>query len=213
MSQGVVQTPRTATQMVTSDRRARSRDRRGPVASQIAIKQLGTNGGGFFNVNSAHPFENPTPLSNFLEMFAILLHPGGAHLHVRQDGRQRRGRAGRSSPPCGSCMVVGLVITVPGERDPATAGDAGGRHLRQPPAATWRARRSASAWRRPRSGRSRPPTPRTAASTRCTTPTSRSAGSLPMFNIAIGEVIFGGVGSRPVRHARSTSSSPCSSAG
>jgi K+-transporting ATPase ATPase A chain len=48
----------------------------GPAASQIAIKQLGTNGGGFFNVNSAHPFENPTPLSNFLEMLAILLIPG-----------------------------------------------------------------------------------------------------------------------------------------
>ncbi len=45
----------------------------GPAASQIAIKQLGTNGGGFFNVNSAHPFENPTPLSNFLELLAILL--------------------------------------------------------------------------------------------------------------------------------------------
>jgi len=45
----------------------------GPAASQIAIKQLGTNGGGFFNVNSAHPFENPTPLSNFLETLAILL--------------------------------------------------------------------------------------------------------------------------------------------
>jgi K+-transporting ATPase ATPase A chain len=47
----------------------------GPVASQVAIKQLGTNGGGFFNVNSAHPFENPTPLTNFLEMLAILLIP------------------------------------------------------------------------------------------------------------------------------------------
>lgn len=47
----------------------------GPVASQEAIKQLGTNGGGFFNVNSAHPFENPTPLTNFLEMLAILLIP------------------------------------------------------------------------------------------------------------------------------------------
>jgi K+-transporting ATPase ATPase A chain len=45
----------------------------GPAASQIAIKQLGTNGGGFFNVNSAHPFENPTPFSNFLELLAILL--------------------------------------------------------------------------------------------------------------------------------------------
>jgi len=47
----------------------------GPAASQIAIKQLGTNGGGFFNANSAHPFENPTPLSNYLEALAILLIP------------------------------------------------------------------------------------------------------------------------------------------
>jgi K+-transporting ATPase ATPase A chain len=47
----------------------------GPAASQIAIKQLGTNGGGFFNANSAHPLENPTPLSNFLELIAILLIP------------------------------------------------------------------------------------------------------------------------------------------
>jgi len=47
----------------------------GPVASQIAIKQLGTNGGGYFNVNSCHPYENPTPLSNFLEALAILLIP------------------------------------------------------------------------------------------------------------------------------------------
>lgn len=49
----------------------------GPAASQIAIKQLGTNGGGFFNVNSAFPFENPTPFSNFLQMLAILLIPAG----------------------------------------------------------------------------------------------------------------------------------------
>jgi K+-transporting ATPase ATPase A chain len=45
----------------------------GPAASQVAIKQLGTNGGGFFNVNSSHPFENPTPLSNFFELLSILL--------------------------------------------------------------------------------------------------------------------------------------------
>jgi K+-transporting ATPase ATPase A chain len=49
----------------------------GPAASQIAIKQLGTNGGGFFNANSAHPYENPTPFSNFIEMLAIFLIPGG----------------------------------------------------------------------------------------------------------------------------------------
>src|SRR5207302_990940 len=48
----------------------------GPVASQEAIKQLGTNGGGFFNANSAHPYENPTPLSNLLQMFLIFLIPG-----------------------------------------------------------------------------------------------------------------------------------------
>jgi K+-transporting ATPase ATPase A chain len=47
----------------------------GPAASQVAIKQLGTNGGGFFNANSAHPLENPTPLTNFVEMLAILLIP------------------------------------------------------------------------------------------------------------------------------------------
>jgi K+-transporting ATPase ATPase A chain len=49
----------------------------GPAASQIAIKQLGTNGGGFFNVNSSHPFENSTPLSNFFEMLALILIPAG----------------------------------------------------------------------------------------------------------------------------------------
>jgi K+-transporting ATPase ATPase A chain len=48
---------------------------RGPVASQLAIKQLGTNGGGFFNVNAAHPFENPTPLTNFSEVLSILVLP------------------------------------------------------------------------------------------------------------------------------------------
>ena len=49
----------------------------GPVASQEAIKQFGTNGGGFFNANSAHPFENPTPVTNFLAMFLIFLIPAG----------------------------------------------------------------------------------------------------------------------------------------
>ena len=58
----------------------------GPVASQEAIKMIGTNGGGFFNANSAHPFENPTPFSNFLQMLFIFVIPGRADLHVRQDG-------------------------------------------------------------------------------------------------------------------------------
>ncbi|HMK59896.1 MAG TPA: potassium-transporting ATPase subunit KdpA [Dissulfurispiraceae bacterium] len=66
----------------------------GPAASQIAIKQLGTNGGGFFNVNSAHPFENPTPLSNFVEMLAILLIPAAlCYTFGRMVKDQRQGWA------------------------------------------------------------------------------------------------------------------------
>lgn len=56
----------------------------GPVASQEAIKMLGTNGGGFFNANSAHPFENPTPLTNFLEMLSIFLIPAGLCITLGQ---------------------------------------------------------------------------------------------------------------------------------
>jgi K+-transporting ATPase ATPase A chain len=66
----------------------------GPVASQEAIKMLGTNGGGFFNANSAHPFENPTPLSNFLEMLSIFLIPAGLTCTLgRMTGSQRHGWA------------------------------------------------------------------------------------------------------------------------
>ncbi len=66
----------------------------GPVASQIAIKQLGTNGGGFFNVNSAHPFENPTAITNFLSMLAILAIPAAfTFTYGRLVGDQRQGRA------------------------------------------------------------------------------------------------------------------------
>ncbi|MBS0197999.1 MAG: potassium-transporting ATPase subunit KdpA [Planctomycetes bacterium] len=62
----------------------------GPAASQIAIKQLGTNGGGFFNVNSAHPLENPTPLSNFMEVLAILLIPAALCLTFGEMVKDRR---------------------------------------------------------------------------------------------------------------------------
>ncbi len=66
----------------------------GPVASQIAIKQLGTNGGGFFNVNSAHPYENPTPFSNFLEVLSILLIPAAlCYTFGRMVGDTRQGWA------------------------------------------------------------------------------------------------------------------------
>lgn len=62
----------------------------GPAASQIAIKQLGTNGGGFFNANSAHPYENPTPLSNFFELIALLLIPAATTYTFGMLVRNRR---------------------------------------------------------------------------------------------------------------------------
>ncbi|UJR82901.1 potassium-transporting ATPase subunit KdpA [Sandaracinus amylolyticus] len=96
VSQGVVQTfDGAATARLLDAEGATVIDQilaRGPAASQIAIKQLGTNGGGFFNVNSAHPFENPTALSNFFELLAILLIPAalcftfGAMVRDRRQG-------------------------------------------------------------------------------------------------------------------------------
>ena len=64
----------------------------GPVASQVAIKMLGTNGGGFFNANAAHPFENPTPLSNFIQILSIFLIPAGLTYYLgRMVGNQKHG--------------------------------------------------------------------------------------------------------------------------
>lgn len=64
----------------------------GPAASQVAIKMIGTNGGGFFNANSAHPFENPTPFSNFLEMLVIFLISGGlTYTYGKMVGSTRQG--------------------------------------------------------------------------------------------------------------------------
>lgn len=74
VSQGVVQNFNEYTQATTLASESQLLPQ-GPAASQIAIKQLGTNGGGFFNVNSTHPYENPSPLSNFLQMLSILLIP------------------------------------------------------------------------------------------------------------------------------------------
>lgn len=77
----------------------------GPAASQIAIKHLGTNGGGFFNANSAHPYENPTPFSNFIEMLAIFLIPGAlCYTFGSMVGDRRQGWA---------LLATMLVIFVP----------------------------------------------------------------------------------------------------
>ncbi|MGH8512698.1 MAG: potassium-transporting ATPase subunit KdpA, partial [Gammaproteobacteria bacterium] len=80
----------------------------GPAASQIAIKQLGTNGGGFFNVNSAHPLENATPFSNFLEMLAILLIPAAlCYTFGKMVGDTRQGWAILAAM---TILFVGLLL-------------------------------------------------------------------------------------------------------
>ncbi|HEY3369862.1 MAG TPA: potassium-transporting ATPase subunit KdpA [Prolixibacteraceae bacterium] len=86
----------------------------GPAASQIAIKQLGTNGGGFFNTNSSHPFENPTPFSNFLEMLAILLIPASlTYTYGKMVGSTRQGWTIFSVMLV--LLLAGLAISLYGE--------------------------------------------------------------------------------------------------
>jgi K+-transporting ATPase ATPase A chain len=86
----------------------------GPAASQIAIKQLGTNGGGFFNSNSSHPFENPTPFSNFLEMLAILLIPAAlTFTYGKMVGSSRQGWTVFTAMLI--LLIVGLSISLSAE--------------------------------------------------------------------------------------------------
>ena len=89
----------------------------GPAASQIAIKQLGTNGGGYFNANSAHPFENPTPFSNFLEMLAILLIPASLTLtYGKMVGSARQGWTLFSAMLI--LLIAGLSVSLYAEHAP-----------------------------------------------------------------------------------------------
>ena len=97
---------------------ASRRSRKGPVASQEAIKMLGTNGGGFFNANSAHPFENPTPLTNLVQMVLIFVDRRGAHQRLRPHGRATSARAGRSSPRWACCSWPACASPI-GPRPPA----------------------------------------------------------------------------------------------
>jgi K+-transporting ATPase ATPase A chain len=91
VSQGVIQNFKPSKKVLTLEGATQTIPM-GPVASQEAIKQLGTNGGGFFNANSSHPFENPTPLSNFLEMIAILAIPASlTYTFGRMAGSIRHG--------------------------------------------------------------------------------------------------------------------------
>ena len=107
----------------------------GPVASQEAIKMLGTNGGGFFNANSAHPFENPTPLSNFVQMLLIFLIPAGlTYTFGKMVGDTRQGWALFAAMSI--LFLAGVFVAYPAEQagnpqlanglKPATATQPGG---------------------------------------------------------------------------------------
>jgi K+-transporting ATPase ATPase A chain len=95
----------------------------GPAASQIAIKLLGTNGGGFFNVNSSHPFENPTPLTNFLEMLAILLIPTSlCYTFGKMVGDTRKGWAILAAMTIIFVAMLSVAVWAEQRGNPSVAG-------------------------------------------------------------------------------------------
>ncbi|AYZ65881.1 potassium-transporting ATPase subunit KdpA [Burkholderia multivorans] len=94
----------------------------GPVASQEAIKMLGTNGGGFFNANSAHPYENPTPFANFLQIFAILIIPAALCLVFgRMIGDRRQGIAVLAAMTVAFTVAVGVEVSAEQAGNPTLA--------------------------------------------------------------------------------------------
>jgi K+-transporting ATPase ATPase A chain len=156
----------------------------GPAASQIAIKQLGTNGGGFFNANSAHPFENPTPFSNFLEMLSILLIPAAlTYTYGKMAGSTRQGWMIFSAMLI--LFVAGLGISLYAEY--STNPIFGRLHLMEGKETRFGITNSIL-WS----------TSTTAASNGSVNAMHDSlspiAGMIAMLNIMLGEIIFGGVG-------------------
>ena len=169
----------------------------GPVASQEAIKELGTNGGGFFNANSAHPYENPTPGTNFLQLVLIFaIGAGLTNTLGRMTGSVRHGWAVFAAMAL--LFLVGVTIAgiCRAARQPDSPGGRrrgraeGRRHGRQHGRQGGPVRDRRLRALRHRSRR----TPPAAPSTRCTTPSRPIGGLVPLANIASGEIIFGGVG-------------------
>jgi K+-transporting ATPase ATPase A chain len=169
----------------------------GPAASQVAIKQLGTNGGGFYNANSAHPLENPTPLSGFLEVLAILLIPAAQCLTF---GRLvRDARQGWALLAAMTLMFVPLLLVtasaeskgVPGWAslgiDQRAGGAQPGGNMEGKEARFWVV--GSALWA----------TATTAASNGSVNAMHDSltpiGGLVPMWLMQLGEVVFGGVGS------------------
>jgi len=168
----------------------------GPVASQEAIKMLGTNGGGFFNANSSHPFENPTPLSNFLEMLAIFLIPAGlTYTFGRFAKDQRQGWALFTA--MGVLFFLGLAVVY------------GYEQVGNPVLAKLGVNQAATAWQPGGNMEGKEVRFGIANSALFATITTDAscgavnsmhdsytplAGGMAMLNMALGEMIFGGVG-------------------
>jgi K+-transporting ATPase ATPase A chain len=162
----------------------------GPAASQIAIKHLGTNGGGFFNANSAHPFENPTPLSNFLEMLAILVIPAAlCYTFGKMVNDTRQGWAVLGAMVVIYCGMLAICVYAEHQTPP------------------WLTKLGVSARGNMEGKEVRFGITNSALFATTTTVTSCGAvnsmhdsftplgGLVPMLNIQLGEVVFGGVGS------------------
>ena len=143
-SQGVIQNLKPYTAALTLEGKAQT-IAQGPVASQEAIKMLGTNGGGFFNANSAHPLENPTPLTNLVQILMIFAIPAGlTYTFGRLIGDARQGWAlfGAMS----LMFLAGVFVLYSAEAAGNPTGQC--RSWASQPAATWRAKRSVSGSRR-----------------------------------------------------------------
>jgi K+-transporting ATPase ATPase A chain len=190
-SQGTVQNFKPSVAAATVETAAVQTIAQGPVASQVAIKMLGTNGGGFFNANAAHPYENPTPLSNFIQMLAILLIPSGLTYYLgRKVKNQKHGWAVWSAMAvlflaaalfCWKAEAAGNARLLALGSDPA-GGNMEGKEVRFGVADS-----------------SLFATVTTAASCGAVNSLHDSftplGGLVPLFNIQLGEVVFGGVGS------------------
>jgi K+-transporting ATPase ATPase A chain len=157
----------------------------GPAASQIAIKQIGTNGGGFFGANSAHPFENPTPLSNFLEMLALVLIPAAlTYTYGLFIGSKKQGWILFGAMLILLCVGLGVSLYAEHAYNPALhiAGSMEGKEVRFgiTNSVIWSTTTSVTS---------------NGSVNAMIDSLSPIAGMVAMFNIMLGEVIFGGIGS------------------
>jgi len=194
-SQGVVQNLHPYTKVTTVEG-ATQTIAQGPVASQEAIKMVGTNGGGFFNANSSHPFENPTPLTNFVQMLMIFTIPAGlTYTFGKMVGDTRQGWALFAA--AGIMFLAGVAIVYPAEQ----AGNPNLAKLGIQTAATDTQPGGNMEGKETRFGIAT-----SALFATITTDASCGAinsvhdsftplgGLVPLFNMMTGEVIFGGVG-------------------